>query len=369
MVIIGELRAHTLLASHALAPPLFARFNNGLLYKFISGRVCTAADIRKPEIYKKVARKLGEWHGRLSIITLRDDHSKTQGIETGMALVDDGKLSETPFPNLWTITRGWIDALPDHEDVDGEQKEKTVRKEELRKEYDFLKQKLDTIKGINGRDYVFGHCDLLSGNIILSSSSSTSSIDVRTERKDDGEHDDQEISFIDYEYACPAPAAFDIANHFSEWGGFECDYQHLPNRSQRREFLTCYLSSLLNHLPVDSMIDCPVETDRSDESLSHLPKDHDGEHSLSKTHGEMLSQLEEQVDLYRGLPGFYWGVWALIQAKISNINFDYTSYSKIRFGEYYAWKKALMMKDGSVEDEIMAIDRKAEEREKRWMEV
>lgn len=32
------------------------------------------------------------------------------------------------------------------------------------------------------------------------------------------------VNFIDYEYAIPSPAAFDIANHFAEWGGYDCDY-------------------------------------------------------------------------------------------------------------------------------------------------
>jgi ethanolamine kinase len=33
------------------------------------------------------------------------------------------------------------------------------------------------------------------------------------------------------------------------------------------------------------------------------------------------------------------GVWALIQAQISQIDFDYASYAEIRLGEYYAWKR------------------------------
>ena len=58
--------------------------------------------------------------------------------------------------------------------------------------------------------------------------------------------------------------------------------------------------------------------------------------------------LFEQVDRFRGVPGFYWGIWALIQAQISLIEFDYASYAEIRLGEYFAWKKTL---DGGVETE------------------
>ena len=33
------------------------------------------------------------------------------------------------------------------------------------------------------------------------------------------------------------------------------------------------------------------------------------------------------------------GIWALIQAQISRIDFDYASYAETRLGEYYAWRR------------------------------
>lgn len=35
------------------------------------------------------------------------------------------------------------------------------------------------------------------------------------------------------------------------------------------------------------------------------------------------------------------GVWALIQAQISQIDFDYASYAEVRLGEYFAWRREL----------------------------
>lgn len=49
----------------------------------------------------------------------------------------------------------------------------------------------------------------------------------------------------------------------------------------------------------------------------------------------------DEVDQFRGAPGFYWGIWALIQATISQIDFDYASYAEVRLGEYWAWKESL----------------------------
>jgi len=115
---------------------------------------------------------------------------------------------------------------------------------------------------------------------------------------------------IDYEYATPCERAFDIANHFSEWGGFECEYERLPTRSARREFIKVYLRSFHEH--------------RKD--------------GITVT-AEETEKLMDEVDQFRGVPGFYWGIWALIQAEISQIDFDYASYAEVRLAEYNAWRE------------------------------
>jgi hypothetical protein len=62
-----------------------------------------------------------------------------------------------------------------------------------------------------------------------------------------------------------------------------------------------------------------------------------------------------------GIPGFYWGVWALIQATISQIDFDYASYAELRLGEYWAWKAE---SDGSRKQNGGELPL----RERRWAE-
>jgi ethanolamine kinase len=120
--------------------------------------------------------------------------------------------------------------------------------------------------------------DLLSANVIKTSSGA-----------DKSQHG---VAFIDYEYSAAAPAAFDLANHFSEWTGYECDYNLIPTKSTRRGFLQEYLASYKKHL------DRPLAV-------------------------SSLDFLEKEVDRYRGMPGLYWGIWALIQATISQIDFNY----------------------------------------------
>jgi ethanolamine kinase len=209
----------------------------------------------------------------------------------------------------------WILALPTSTTA------QSTRREELMKELKSLTKLLGDTPGVGGaNDYVFAHCDLLSGNVIIEPSNSSASPSRRSSASSASDEPEAAatVSFIDYEYATPAPASFDISNHFAEWGGFDCDYSAMPTRSTRRAFLREYLQSFSAH--------------------------------QTRTYKESdLDELFAQVDRWRGVPGFYWGIWALIQAQISLIDFDYASYAEVRLGEYWAWK-----------------EEKSTEREKRW---
>lgn len=167
------------------------------------------------------------------------------------------------------------------------------------------------------------------------------------------------VSFIDYEYATPCPAAFDLANHFAEWGGFSCDYSVLPKRSMRRTFLREYLDSYKLHT---SQASSPRASTRLE----------NGEKEAALQNGEerekeLEQRLFDEVDRFRGIPGLYWGVWALIQKTISQIDFDYGSYAEVRLSEYWAWRKH--ERNHRRDDGVAVVNgttREASERERRW---
>lgn len=121
--------------------------------------------------------------------------------------------------------------------------------------------------------------------------------------------DNDDVLFIDYENAKACPAAFDLANHFSEWGGFECDYNMLPNRRVRRAFVEHYIESYSKYVRVDNG---------------------------QKT--RIIEQLISDIDRYRGIPGFRWALHALIEESITEIDFDWTGYAEVRLAEYWAWR-------------------------------
>ncbi|KAK4250493.1 kinase-like domain-containing protein [Corynascus novoguineensis] len=331
-----ETQNHELLMRHGLAPELLARFENGMMYRFIQGAVTQPEDLRKPDIYKAVARRLAEWHAVVPCISSRTGHSRKNSRVDGAATVSalDGDLGDAEFqqaldnvapgkppPNVWTVMQKWIFALPTDTEA------QRARQAELQQELKKLVSELSQRPGLGVNGLVFAHCDLLSGNVIVLPKSQLPGGDKSPE---------PQVTFIDYEYATPSPAAFDLANHFAEWGGFDCDFSVLPTRAQRREFIAEYI----------------------DTYFALLEKKNPNAAAVVDKEAE-IEQLHQEVDHYRGVPGFYWGIWALIQATISEIDFDYASYAETRLGEYYAWR-------AEVTGERQKSGKEMPLRERRW---
>ncbi|KAI1763427.1 ethanolamine kinase [Hypoxylon sp. FL1150] len=307
-----ETQNHELLMKCGLAPELLARFDNGMIYRYIRGTPTQPADLRTPPVYLAVAKRLAQWHATVPCIYEANGSSEA-------AIQHSAPVK--PSPNVWTVMHKWILALPTK--TEAQRKRQTDLQLELSK----LVEELSQRPGLGDHGLVFAHCDLLSGNVIIEPRESSGA----------SQHDNHEktVSFIDYEYATPSPAAFDLANHFAEWGGFDCDFTVLPTRAQRSEFIKEYIHTYFALLPQE-----PNSIDEEAEAR----------------------KLMSEVDMFRGVPGFYWGVWALIQATISHIDFDYAEYAEIRLGEYYGWREA-MESTGKSTDKDLTV------REKRWAQL
>lgn len=79
------------------------------------------------------------------------------------------------------------------------------------------------------------------------------------------------ITFIDFEYAAWNDLEFDIANHFCEWAGLECDWTKMPTKEQKEAFLRAY----------------------------------------AKSHDLDIALFLENVDAYIPISHFFWGVWGV----------------------------------------------------------
>lgn len=194
-------------------------------------------DMRDPQRSALVAKRLHQWHTT--------------------------SLPPNAPPRLFSTIRKWISILPNN----FKPKSPIHTKSWLIELVDSLQPALESVHSST----VFCHNDLLYGNII---------------------YQDGCARFIDYEYGCPNPRAFDIANHFCEWAGFECDYKKYPNEAQQRHFVKNYCCG-----------------------------------------GEDVEVVMMEVKLYSPAPHLFWGVWALVQSTISDIDFDYLGYAELRFAE------------------------------------
>ena len=128
----------------------------------------------------------------------------------------------------------------------------------------------------------FCHNDLLSANIIYNP-------------------EDKDVTFIDYEYGSFNYRSFDIANHFCEFGGFDCDYSLYPDEQFQRNWIKEYLGVSENEIAdIDAEID----------------------------------QIIMEVEVFTLISHAFWVLWALVQAQVSDIPFDYMGYAVFRFIEF-----------------------------------
>ncbi|KAI5640859.1 hypothetical protein M9H77_00161 [Catharanthus roseus] len=160
---------------------------------------------------------------------------------------------------------------------------------EKQKKYDTISFKeihneVTNLKELTGQLHapvVYAHNDLLSGNLMLND-------------------DEDKLYFIDFEYGSYSYRGFDIGNHFNEYAGYDCDYSLYPNKEEQYHFFRNYLHP-----------ERPEEVSDKD-----------------------LHALYVETNVYMLASHLYWALWALIQAKMSPIDFDYLGYFFLRYNEY-----------------------------------
>ncbi|KAH7143475.1 kinase-like domain-containing protein [Dactylonectria macrodidyma] len=304
-----EITVHKLLSDNGLAPLPLVRFENGHAYQYLPGTPCSTEAMRDETVWRGVARELARWHVSLPIMK----HDSPEAV--------------IQFePSIWSTAKKWLHNLPIRT------AEQRALKEQLDIEFQHLVKTL--FSSSSPESLVLGHGDLLSGNIIIQDSDSDNALSIK---------------FIDYEHATYCPPAFELANHFAEWTGFNCDYNLLPTTSTRREFIREYLQTCqdLSRGPNDSGLN--KGRDSTDIAVP------------SRIAEAEIERVMAEVDAFRGFPGFYWGLCALIQAEAStgSIDFDYAGYATKRLAEYWAWRG----RDGT---DLGKISADVSLREEKW---
>lgn len=209
----------------------------------------------------------------------------TKSIARNVAKWHKMEVPGEPSPRLFRTLKRWFEGLPQvylNPVVHEQWKHSSFTHEWIQKELLLLEYKV--IAAIDS-PVVFCHNDLLSANIIDTAN---------------------DVMFIDYEYGAQNYRGFDIGNHFCEYAGFECEFDELyPKKEAQMVFLREYLQTL-NGNPVSE---------------------------------SELELLYVEVNVFALTSHFFWGLWALIQASVSDIQFDYMGYAVKRFTRYRETKQ------------------------------
>ena len=150
---IGETISHSLLAEYNLAPALLARFQNGLMYRFIRGRVCQSQDLTQEPIWRGVAQRIAQWHAVLPVVSTdilpptedRGDYPRLSEspLESHPSPAEVNAITpDKPTPNIWTVIQKWIYALPTGTEAE------TKRKSTLQKELERTVADLGNVPGL-----------------------------------------------------------------------------------------------------------------------------------------------------------------------------------------------------------------------------
>nr|XP_032826429.1 choline kinase alpha-like isoform X2 [Petromyzon marinus] len=187
---------------------------------------------------------------------------------------------------------------------------------------------------------VFCHNDCQEGNILL--------------LEDEVKANEDKLMIIDFEYCSYNYRGFDIGNHFCEWS---YDYTHdvwpfftanldkYPSHEQQLHFLRHYLAETQagNHMNgCSSAPENHVGGGQNDVSgggrLSGRSADSAG---LPTASGDtaVLEAIVVEVNRFALASHFFWGLWSILQAHMSTIQFGYLDYALARFEAYFKQKE------------------------------
>ena len=196
---------------------------------------------------------------------------------------------------LWDRLRQFLRASPENGFVGGDEDKAKRFKEAGIMSYEQLGKEIDDMEAALkdcGSPVVFTHNDLLLANIIYN--------------KDEGK-----VTFIDYEYGDSNYLAFDLGNHFTEFVGVgdKLDYDGLyPKEDFQKEWLGRYLTAYNGSKPTEAEV----------------------------------HELYVLVNKFALTANLQWGIWALVQAKNSSLDFDFIDYAMQRLNEYKRRKEQFL---------------------------
>ncbi|XP_063083712.1 choline kinase alpha isoform X3 [Cavia porcellus] len=270
-----------ILAERSLGPKLYGIFPQGRLEQFIPSRRLDTDELSLPDISAEIAEKMATFHGM--------------------------KMPFNKEPKwLFGTMEKYLDQVLKIKFTE-EFRVKTLQKflsYNLPLELETLRLLLESTLS----PVVFCHNDCQEGNILL------------LEGRENSEK--QKLMLIDFEYSSYNYRGFDIGNHFCEWmydytyekyPFFTANVQKYPTKKQQLHFISSYLATFQN----------------------------DFENLSSEEKFTIEEEMLLEVNRFALASHFFWGLWSIVQAKISSIEFGYMEYAQARFDAYFEQKRKL----------------------------
>ncbi|KAI8908210.1 kinase-like domain-containing protein [Powellomyces hirtus] len=281
------------MSEKGVAPKLLGAFANGRFEQFLNSTTLTKEDFREPSTSQQIAQQLYKLHQLI--------HSSD----------DADEVESTKESDIWNKMRRWQKMAA---------KEMAKLKKSQPDRYATMKTAVRDMKGIKaeiaqveqhlhstGSPLVFAHNDAQYGNVL------------RLEK-------DKSLMVVDYEYSSINYRGYDFANHFCEWAAdYHSDTPHkmhfdqFPTRDQQLIFFNAYIDAANND---------------TENNKDEVEKKQDRE--------EQLAFMYKETNKFTLASHLLWGLWGIMQAGETEIDFDYVAYACERFNQYWKTKEEML---------------------------
>ncbi|EJF66453.1 kinase-like protein [Dichomitus squalens LYAD-421 SS1] len=307
---------HVLSSEYRIGPRVYGTFENGRIEEYFDSTALTANDLRDPEISSWIGARMAELHG-VDIDAVTYGAQPADGPERGNQL------------GVHKNVKAWLPSAREVLELPGapEEVRKSLDLDRFEREWQLYAQWLHQKEKTSGASRrVFAHNDAQYGNLLR----------LRTLKEGLPAH--RQIIVVDFEYAAPNPAAFDLANHFHEWtANYHGNTPHIldpsryPSAEERRNFYRAYLTHADRHIDAPASAPIPaVVSDVSDDALA-----------------AKMEKLEEHVRAWNPASHGMWAIWGVVQArelvegKDGEPEFDYLGYAQCRMDGFRRELRAL----------------------------
>lgn len=151
--------------------------------------------------------------------------------------------------------------------------------------------------------------------------------------------DTNDLKIIDFDYVHRNYLLFDLANHFNEYTGLECDYaRYFPQDSVIYDFLKHYRRAMRDRLDAYYQSQATVSDGREDIQVFERER----ELFWSANEVEEEATIDRWVIICKLLSlasHLSWSAWSLMQEAVSELDVDFFEYSSKRFQRYMETKE------------------------------